>query len=69
LETRGGANRGRVVDNGEGFYTLWSRRHSRHELYLLPEAAQLRITGHAPTISIGLASPKAEYRAGPAGST
>jgi hypothetical protein len=50
LETRGGANRGRV-ENSEGGFALVSRDGKRD--YVLPaESGHLAITGHAPTVVI-----------------
>ena len=51
LPTRGGANRGRVVEAVEGKYTLLSR-DGRLDYHLFPEAGPLNITGHAPSISV-----------------
>jgi len=51
LSTRGGANRGRIVEAVDGKYVLMSRDGRRH-YHLLPEPARLRITTYAPTVVI-----------------
>jgi hypothetical protein len=51
LSTRGGANRGRVLEAVDGRYTLLSRDRTRH-LHIVPETACVRIIGHVPTITI-----------------
>jgi len=56
LDTRGGANRGRVVEASEGKYVLITRSGGRH-LHLIPVSGGLRITGHAPTVTIAPATP------------
>lgn len=52
LSTRGGSNRGRVLEAGEGKYVLLARDGTRHFHYI-PEPGHIQITGHAPTVSIG----------------
>ena len=51
LSTRGGANRGRVLEAGEGKYVLLSRDGSCH-YHLICETGHYLLTGHAPTVSI-----------------
>jgi hypothetical protein len=51
LSTRGGANRGRVLEAGEGQYVLLSRNGSRH-FHLICETGHYQLKGHAPTVSI-----------------
>jgi hypothetical protein len=51
LLTRGGANRGRVEDAGDGKYTLVSRDGRRNHVFI-PESGSFRITGLAPTLVI-----------------
>lgn len=51
LSTRGGANRGRVLEAGDGKYVLLSRDGSRH-FHLFCEPGHYQITGHALTVSI-----------------
>ena len=52
LSTRGGRNRGRVLEASEGKYVLVSR-DGKHHYHLIAEAGRLQITGHAPTVTIG----------------
>jgi hypothetical protein len=56
LSTRGGANRGRVLEAGDGKYVLLSRDGSRH-FHLFPETGHYQISGHAPTVTITHAKP------------
>jgi hypothetical protein len=56
LDTRGGANRGRVLEASDGKYVLITRDSRRH-LHLIPEPGGLRITGYAPTVTIAPAVP------------
>ena len=51
LSTRGGRNRGRVLEAGEGKYVLLSRDGTRH-YHLIADTGRLHITGHAPTVTI-----------------
>ena len=51
LLTRGGANRGRILEAVNGRYVLMSRDGRRH-YHILPEAAVVRITTHASTVVI-----------------
>ena len=50
LPTRGGANRGRVVEEGEGRYIVRGANDSRHH-NLFPDGGQLHLSGEAPTIT------------------
>ena len=51
FSTRGGANRGRVLESEEGKFVLGTRDGRRH-LHLLLEPARLTITGYAPTLTV-----------------
>lgn len=51
LSTRGGANRGRVQEAGDGKYVLMSRDGRRH-YHLIAEPGHIQLTGHAPTILV-----------------
>ena len=57
LSTRGGRNRGRVLEAGEGKYVLASRDGKRH-YHLIAETGRFQITGHAPMITIGPSTPQ-----------
>ena len=48
LPTRGGANRGRVLEAEEGEFVLMSRDGKRH-YHLLPESGHYNITGRPPS--------------------
>ena len=50
LETRGGANRGRLLEAEEGMFVLGSKDGSQHR-HILPEGAQLKAEGYAPTVT------------------
>lgn len=50
FSTRGGANRGRVQEAGDGKYVLMSRNGSRH-YHLICEAGHYQLAGHAPTVT------------------
>ena len=51
FSTRGGGNRGRVQEAGEGKYVLMSRDGKRH-YYLIAEPGHYQITGHSPTVTV-----------------
>ena len=51
LLTRGGLNRGRVLEAGEGKYVLVDRDGKRH-FHLIAEAGHLKLTGHAPVVIV-----------------
>ena len=57
LSTRGGANRGRVLEAGEGKFILLSRDGKRH-YHLIAESGHLTLTGYAPTVVVGRANEK-----------
>jgi len=52
LSTRGGRNRGRVVEAGDGRYVLGTRDGRRH-FHMIAETGHFKFTGHAPTITVG----------------
>jgi len=55
LSTRGGANKGRVLEASEGKFILQSRDGRQH-LHLIPETGGLKITGYAPTVTVAPAN-------------
>lgn len=52
LSTRGGANRGRILEAGEGKFVLLSRSGKRH-YHLIAETGHLTLTGYPPTVVVG----------------
>lgn len=52
LSTRGGANRGRVLEAAEGKFVLLSRDGKRH-YHLIPETGHLNFTGYPPSVVVG----------------
>ena len=57
LLTRGGANRGRILEAEEGKFVLLSRDGKRH-YHLIAETGHLTLTGYPPTVVIGPANEK-----------
>lgn len=57
LPTRGGANRGRVLEAGEGKFVLMSRDGKRH-YHMIAEPGHYKITGHPPSVVVGPAKGK-----------
>jgi len=51
LSTRGGGNKGRLTDVGDGKFTLVSKEGTR-DSHILPEPARSVIQGHAPTVVV-----------------
>ena len=51
LVTRGGRNRGRVLERGEGKYVLVSKDGRRH-FHMIAETGRYQITGYAPTVVV-----------------
>jgi hypothetical protein len=51
LSTRGGRNRGRVAEAGDGTYVLLDSDGRRHR-YIIVETGRLKLTGHPPTIIV-----------------
>ena len=50
LPTRGGANKGRVLEEGEGRYIVLGPNGGHHH-HLFPEPGHLKLSGHAPTLA------------------
>lgn len=53
LSTRGGGNRGRVQEAGDGRYVLMSRDGKRH-YYLIPETGCCHLSGHPPSVIVAI---------------
>jgi len=51
LDTRGGRNRGRVLETRESGYVVISRSGKR-QYHFFPEAARFQLTGHALTLLV-----------------
>lgn len=51
FSTRGGGNRGRVQEAGDGKYVLMSRDGKRH-YHLIAETGHYHLTGHAPAVTV-----------------
>jgi len=51
LSTRGGRNRGRVAEAGDGTYVLLDRDGRRHQ-HIILEPTRLRLTGYPPTVIV-----------------
>ena len=58
LSTRGGRNRGRVAEAGDGFFVL-KDRDGRRNNHIIVGTGRIRLTGYAPTVTVGTsAQPK-----------
>lgn len=51
LPTRGGANRGRVLEATEGAFTLMSKGGARH-YYVFPQSGGIRLSGSASVVFV-----------------